>query len=214
MEAKVLPGGWTLDDLTQMARWVVQSNKGFVLERGEAIDIAAVALVERLYSQPSATKLDLYRAARAAVSGANDREFSYLGLTRQMKRDGREGTTPSFARYWNGREALRSPFEDAIVERLAVKQVWAGLSSSHRQTFNALISAGSLRAAAEILGVSEPTYRARLWRARIEARRLWHAPEEPSRHWARDHPGTDSGKYNKGIEKLANGRRARRRTAA
>lgn len=210
-EASSLPHGWTLDELTEMARWVAHSQRGRVIDREEATDAAALALVERLYAEPAPTKLDLYRAARSAVDTANDREISYLGLTRKMKRDGREGMTPSFARYWGGKAALNSPFEDRLVERIAVLQVWNALSSTHRQTFNALISQGTLEAAGEMLGVQPTTFRMRLYRARQEARALWHWPEPPAEQWGRDHPGRGPSArgVNQGLERLAKKRRTR-----
>lgn len=186
-----LPHGWTLEDLVKIARHVARSHQARILDLEEARDIAAVGVVERLYADPPPTRMDLFRAARIAVGTANQRQISFRGLDRNPTRSGRTGTPPGFAAYWHGRGALVSPWEEGLVERIATRQVLAALKPLHREALTALAEHGSYEAAAAALGLSAKGWQTRIRKARIEARTLWHWPEEPAPQWATDHPGRE-----------------------
>lgn len=187
--AEELPGDWTLDRLARMANATVHRQPGLILDVEEAIDLTVIALVEKLFLEPESTADDMFNAARYALVAANAREFSFAGLDRNVARSGREGTPPGFARYWHGRPALVAPWEDELVERLAVRQLWAALPPHHRRTFQALIDHGTYEGARTSLGITSAAWLLRIQRARRAARILWSYPDPPARAWGLDRPG-------------------------
>lgn len=211
-----LPGGWSLDEIAAMARHVVNTQRGLILDREEALDVAAVAIVTRLYVDPEPSKLDLYRAARRAVGAANDSECTYAGLDRNAARSGREGTPPGWAIYWHGRTALCAPWEEDLTDRLAARQVWWALPERHQETLAALVAEGTYAGARDLLGVTHKRWEKRLSAARKRARELWFWPEEPAPRWSRDRPGLepDSRGRNRGLGVVARKRRALTKEAA
>ncbi|MCW2900427.1 MAG: hypothetical protein JWO67_2692 [Streptosporangiaceae bacterium] len=215
--AEELPHGWTLEDLAKIAGIVVRIAYGRLLDVEEARDVAACAIVERLYAEPEPMIEDLYRAGRRAVASAYGQQKSFVGIETNRSRSGREGVGREFARYWYSQGALVSPFEDAIVDRLAVKQVWDALSPRHQETLLALAEHGSHAAARAALGVTTKAWEHRLRKARIQARVFWYWPEAPGRQWGgTDRPGmdTDARGRNKGMTHLARQRWASSRSDA
>lgn len=216
MDDGELPHGYTLDDLTRIASWVAR-NTGLILEIGEARDAAAIGIIERLYEEPVPTRDDLYQAARRAVNAANGRELAYCGINANPSRNGRYGLAKEYARYWHGRGALVAPFEEGVVDRLAVWQVWNALSPRHQETLWALAEYGDHATARDALGISVRAWQHRISKARIQARALWYAPETPAPQWGgTDRPGlkTDKRGRNKGMTHLARARQERNRAAA
>ncbi|MCW2900625.1 MAG: hypothetical protein JWO67_2890 [Streptosporangiaceae bacterium] len=204
-----LPHGWLVDDLTVIARHVARTQRGLILDEDEARDVAAVALIERLYAAPAPSRLDLFRAARHALGAANAQEVSHRGLDRNAARSGREGTPRRFAAYWHGRGALVSPFEEGLVEHVAVEQVWRALRPRDQETLATLAAHGDYAAAAAVLDVSINSWRRRLNVARARARELWYAPEPAAPQWGTDRPGCsrDPRGRNKGLMHVARRRR-------
>lgn len=200
-----LPHGWSLDDLAGFARHVARTARGLIIDPAEAADIAAVALVEALFAPgPAPSTSELFRAARRAVSAANDREYSYCGLDKNVSRSGRLGTPPEFARFWGGRAALVAPFEEALVERIAARQVWAALPARHREVLWALAVYGTYAGAGSALGLSAKGFQNRIYKARLSARELWFWPDEPAGQWAPDRPGGVNRRgLNRGLGHLA-----------
>jgi hypothetical protein len=201
-----LPHGRTVEEVARIARHIAFSQRGRILDLDEATDIAAVALVERCYADPAPTDVDLFRAARSAVSAANQHEYSYAGLEQHVARKGREGTPHEWARYWHGQTALVSPFEEELTDRLAVRQVVAALPPRHREALVALAEQGSYEGARTALGLSVKGWEHRIARARVQARALWYHPEEPAGLWGgRDRPGRgpDPRGRNRGLLHLA-----------
>lgn len=184
-----LPGGWTLEQVARIARWVVRHQRGLIIEREEATDLVATALIERIYSKPPATEDDLFHAAQHALSTANAREMSYKGYDVNASKTGKLTMPRGYATYWYGKTAMASPFEDKLVEKLAARQLWGGLSYRDQETLRTLMETGTNEAAQAALGITKSAWFTRLWRARLAGRTLWHYPEEPSKHWGRDHPG-------------------------
>lgn len=199
-----LPHGFSFDDLAVISRRVARTALGLIIDRDEARDIAAVGVIERLYSGPPPSRSDLYRAAQRAVSAANDREYSYCGLDKNVSRSGRLGTPPEFARFWGGRAALVAPFEEALVERIAARQVWAALPARHREVLWALAVYGTYAGAGSALGLSAKGFQNRIYKARLSARELWFWPDEPAGQWAPDRPGGVNRRgLNRGLGHLA-----------
>jgi hypothetical protein len=211
--AEELPHGWTLQDLARIARNAVSAQRGMILDWVEGRDVAASAMVEKLYAAPESTRDDLFFAARNAVNSANKLEISHCGLWTAPHRSGREGQSRNFATYWYGHDVLIGQFEDRVVDRIAALQVWSGLSERERQTLRALMTEGTYEGAATLLGISHTAWKTRLSLARRHARELWHWPEEPSRQWALDRR-VDNGRAVHGTRILAHRRRAARYSAA
>lgn len=204
-----LPGGWDFTRLAEVARRAVSAQRGMIIDLAEARDIAAVAVVEKLYAEPASTRDELFYAARHAVNAANKLEISFCGLTMNPHVSGREGTPPRFAAYWLGHGVLIGQFEDRLVDAIAAMQVWAALSERDRQTLRALMSEGTHEGARALLGISTSAWKTRLSVARRHARELWHSPDAPSRQWAMDRR-VDGGRAVHGTRILAHRRRAAR----
>jgi hypothetical protein len=151
---------------------------------------------------------DPYRAAMAAISRAVDAEKQHHGLGTH----GRDHAA-RYHRYW--RTPRDDDFTEGVLERLALQQVWDQMPGPHKITLTQLVLAdGDITTAAESAGVSYSTYADRLAVARRWARRLWHAPDPPSKHYARRGrrlPGTTAARLWSGWRSA---RRARRRDAA
>lgn len=198
-----LPGGWTLDDLAYITRYIVHTHRPQILDTDEARDVVAVELVARLYTDPETPRQELFKAGHHALAAANGKEMAHSGL------DGQEGRRPRWAMYWRGQRALAAPFEDMVLDRIAVWQVWHELSPRHQETLSALITAGDNAAASELLGIPRSTWGVRLKYARDRARELWYWPEAPGRQWGNDFPGRgpDAKGRNRAVERLARRRR-------
>jgi hypothetical protein len=67
--------------------------------------------------------------------------------------------------------------------------VWDQLDDRHKDVLLLLVNLGTYRACYEALGIKASLWYWRIGRAREEARRLWFAPEVPSRHFTTDRPG-------------------------
>lgn len=202
MQPDVLAHGRTVAGALALADYAARTHFSAYLtaaqRRGVARDAVTAALLEA--ARPPADA-ELVRAAQNAISAAADADRQYRGIDR----DG--ATRPQAARYWTQPEL---PFEDTVVETVAVRQAMAALSPSARRDLLALAEHGDRDAAARALGADPATYKRRLGPARAEFRALWHEGEQPSRHWARDRPGA----ARPGAAVTAMRRRARRRAAA
>lgn len=183
-----LPYGYTVDQLARMANFVVRSHKGLIMDTEEAHDVAAVALVECLYAGSEPSDGDMFTAARRAVNNANSKEKSFVGMELNSYRTGRTGVGREFARYWDGASALVSPFEEKLVERIAVRQVCSGLSPRDREILSTLAEYGTYEDARDCLGLSASRWGHVLNAARREARELWFSPEPTAPQWGDDHP--------------------------
>lgn len=214
-----LPGGWDLDDVAAIAVHIARTQQILILDREEAADIAAVAIIARLYAEPAPERIDLYRAARAALSSANSAEYSYAGLDANASRAHHGDytrTPPGYARYWHGTRGRTSPFEDDLLDRIALGQVWAALPANHRLALRTLAEHETYPAAAAALGVTGKAWERRIDKARTEARRLWNWPEPPGRYWGHTwhgHVSTDR-RARTGISVRIGKMRANRRKAA
>lgn len=209
-----LPHGYTVDDVAGIARYTARAARGAVVDDEELRDIAGVACVELLCAAEEPPALsELYRVAHRAVGAANRQEMSFAGLDRDAAGKAERVTPPRWAAYWRGARALEAPWEEQLVDEIAVRQVMAALPARHQVVLRALATEGSYAGAMAMLGIPETTWRMRIGRARAEARALWHAPEPPSKHWAIDFTGLepDSRGHNRGLSTIAQRRRVRQK---
>ena len=111
-----------------------------------------------------------------AISRASDRELREHGITRSS--DGLQAM-PSFDAYWTRKT---SPAADAaVVDRLAVWQIWRMLRPLHQMAFLALAAHGDYAQAADAVGYPYSLFSALITAARAELL----AARRRSKH---DHP--------------------------
>jgi hypothetical protein len=174
--------GFTLGHLDTLARQAVMGNRSWWSggDRVEQTDLARYAIVEHLYAADEAPDpLDLLRAAQRALGRHKETEMRTHGIPVSSRETGAH-----FAVYWDA-PPTGSP-ENAVVEVLALRQIFPTLPGSHQRALLALAATGDYRAAAEALGVGENTFQTWITRGRAAFRVLWHEGEAPSRQWGRD----------------------------
>jgi hypothetical protein len=156
------------------------------LSHDDRVDAAWSAAAEALTKDAAAPEEDLLRAARNGITALADSTRRFYGLSRPS---GWTQVTPQFGAYWW--QPPLSGWENAVVDRIALGQVWAAISPADRRILRALAdSDGDYRAAATSIGMGYGAYRAKLARSRAAFRRLWHDGEEPSRHQGRNRART------------------------
>lgn len=196
----------TKDELTELygiAERVARTHRSRVLP----LDIRVQAAADGVLDAYLAGETDLAAAGYRAVARAADAHIRLYGM-------GTSGvfTAPRAAVFWN--VPAEDPIE-ALIERLAVRQLWARLEDKHRRTLRALVDADfSIALAAERAGTTYSTYADRLAVARRRARELWFAPETPRGHYSK--AGRRGAQWNpvRALQSRLSARRARRRPAA
>ena len=170
--------GYTMSDLDSIAR-LAAARRGAGYAYAEAWSAAAEALCEAV--EPPR----FYELLQAAMKGI-DRELRTYMHSRGLYDSSSAATGGQFYRFWSGWPRLMSPWEDGVVDRLAVTQVWPLLSPLHREALVTLAVVEQYDLAAEALGISYAAFILRIRRARAVFRGLWHDWEPPSRTWGRD----------------------------
>jgi DNA-directed RNA polymerase specialized sigma24 family protein len=181
-----LPYGWTAGGLATLAVRAASSARYQIIDYDEARDIAAVAMVERLYQpgpQPGAA--DLFAAADRALV----RERDAIWRDRGRNTKDRDQAARGYQRFWVNPPG--DPFDERVCERIACWQVFWALDQRARDVLLARMNCATPGEAATWLGCSVPAYKNRLMRARREARILWAAPEPPAPLWGRDRPSAE-----------------------
>jgi anti-sigma regulatory factor (Ser/Thr protein kinase) len=131
--------GYTLRELHHIA--TVYCRWGDRFGFPDKFEIAWAGVVDHLAGcdQPPES-FDLYKAGQRAISRASERELREHGLTRGS--DGLQAM-PHFDAYWAHKT---SPAADAaVVDRLAVWQIWPRLRPLHQMAFLALAAHGDYR---------------------------------------------------------------------
>lgn len=181
--------GYTFGELHQIAaRAAVYCRWGDRFGFGEKFEIAWAGVIDHLAvcGQPPEF-FDLYKAGMRAIGRASDTELREHGITRGS--DGLQAM-PSFDAYWAAKTAPGA--DAAVVDRLAVWQIWPMLRPLHQMAFLALAAHGDYTQAAEAVGYPYSSFSALINAARAEFLQLWHEGETPSRIWAADkHGSTD-----------------------
>lgn len=177
--------GYGLADIDRLARTAAAcAFGGRILDPGDRYDTAWSAIAEALCAAEQApTPRDLAYTGMVAVNRAG-RDYRHTrGLGERWGAS--EGDAPNFGRYWNEFRRVTSSPEDAVVDRLAVRQIWPRLSLPARQALYALAVHGDYPKAAASLGKTEKGLSCALARARAEFRALWHEHETPPRMWGK-----------------------------
>lgn len=169
--------GYTMTDLDRLARTVVVANAQW-WRGGDRFDQAAIAwsgIAEHLCAAevvPSPNDL-LAAGTRALADDVKGWRRSH-GMREQSADVG-----PRFAAFWY--EAPAQPWDERVVESIAVHQVLEELPAHQRDAVIALATYEDYGRAAEALGIKYPTLTARLRLARQTLARLWYAPETAPR---------------------------------
>lgn len=170
-----------IDRLTRAAlrldRWSTHID-----ERGAAIRFGIIEHLATVEEPPS--RLELLNAGKAASDAHMLAELRTHGYDRTHPERG-GASSSGFVRYWE--PAARTPFEERVVERVALAQVWPSLSLSQRQAVMALALSEDYEAAIGHLGVRRGTFAARLHHGRQAFAELWHEHETPRRVRRNEH---------------------------
>lgn len=175
--------GYTLDDLQRLSKTVVVANLQWWPggDRHQQADTAWCGIVEHLYTtdeEPTENEL-LAAGTRALVE--DTKGYRKLHGIREggihAGEAGFIGDGPRFAAYWYSPPA--EPWEDRVIERIALAQVLATANPLHLQAIGALAATDNYAAAAEALGLKGSTLTVRLSEGRKAFRRRWYAPETP-----------------------------------
>lgn len=175
-DTATLRHGYTLDDLNRIARTVVVANAQWWrgADRHQQANLAFSAIAEHLYMadhQPDERELHA-AGTRALVEDAKAYRHHH-GL-----RDGGNGLTgeaPRFAAFWY--EPPSDPWEDRLLDRIAVEQIMPMLDEPLMQAVAALAALEDYALAADALELKYPTLTARINRGRKQFCRYWYAPE-------------------------------------
>lgn len=170
--------GYTMADLDRLARLTVTSHLSWFAggDRGDQYDAAWHGVVEHLCAvdEPPSER-DLLDAGLRALQDDQQRHQQMLGTRRSSADTGR-----NFTRYWKWHCGPVPSPEDAIVDRLALRQIMAALNGDHAQALNTLAAVNiDAQATAQALGISYSAAKARLMRARKQFREHWFAPDAP-----------------------------------
>lgn len=182
--------GYTLADLDQLARISVNVAYSRSMDYRDRYDAAWHAIAELLCrTETHPTRLELKNAGVRAVDRLVEDDQRTHGFNRQNPAAG----MPRFERYWALSRVTPSP-EDAIVDRIALTQIWPTLSATHQRILLAYATYSDHTLAATATGRNIGTYRSHLRGARAAYRALWHQHEIPSAMWgqSRVRPGSRS----------------------
>lgn len=167
-----LAHGYTLDDLNQMARAAVVADRLMAMPIDERFDIAWSAIAfELCAAEETPDRQALVRVGWQAI-------YRHV-------RDGRRqrgvnddhDTMPRFVMFW-GTGVTSSP-EDAIVEKLGIRQAIEVLRGPNREAVLAFAIHGDYQRAADALGIQYRALVARLGVARSRVDAAWFGDETP-----------------------------------
>jgi hypothetical protein len=183
-----LPFGWTAVDVETVARRAAWWSRWSVPAFSERVDVARFAVVDHLFTcEGHGPGCDLLRVGVRAIDRHVARDESFYGVV--LRRAGERGTPMlRFRRYWTP-PPPRS-MEEGVVEVLALRQIWPRLAEVDRRAILALATHGDVDRAAAALGMTQGSFRTRIFQARRSFLRLWHEHEPPSGLWSRDTPLT------------------------
>lgn len=186
--------GWTVRDLNQLALFATHRYWSHAAAPADRYAAAWSAAAEALWIAPEPPERDdVLRAARDGIGALMRAHHRFYGLSQASGYSREHG---AFRRYWH--QPPLAGWEDAIVDRIALGQVWAAISPAHRRVLQALADSGDQESAARALGTTYATYRSRLRRAREAFRELWHEGET-----APGKQGVDRSCYRRGDREAA-----------
>ena len=170
-----------LDDIAATAAATVHHRSH--LNRDIRVQAAWEAITTHLYATDQApTRHTLLTLAWTAIRHEARADCAFRGW-----QPGYHATTrPGFERYWALAANPHPSPEAAVVDRLALAQIWPRLRPRHRQLLLALAAHDDYTQAAQAVGLKYHSYLSALSRARRAFLALWHEHETPSRPWGHD----------------------------
>lgn len=184
-DARTLRYGYTLDVIERLTNIAVNMAWPRAMDYRDRYDAAWYAIVEVLYTaEESPSARDLKLAGANAVNRLAQDHARTRGLDGKNPDAGYEGMR-GFRRYWLLDTLPTSSPENAVVDRLAVAQIWPLLSPTHQDVLLAMAVHADHVSAAEALGKTYATFTSHLRNARHSFRQLWHEHETPTGMWGR-----------------------------
>lgn len=178
--------GYTIHDVNDLAAAAVRADRwhkaGDTVDRHDA---AWHAIAEHLCTTPAPPgRRELLSVAIRAIDAHVNTEMRHHGYNSADIGAGREAAD-GFQRFWFARNTP-SP-EPAIVDRLALDQVWPILTPRQQEALHALAIHGSYQAAAHAIGATQATFNSLIIQGRRRFYRWWHQHETaPRSPWRRD----------------------------
>lgn len=172
--------GYTLNDIHQLATHVVRVDRWRKdLDTRDRHDAARYAITEHLITtkQPP-TRRELVDIGLRATDRHVADEMHHRGYDKRNLAAG-PGGLPGYQRYWQA--SGRTPFDERVIERIALAQIWPCLTTVQQQAVMALALTDDHQAAADTLGLPLTAFSGRMLKARRRARALWHEHETPAR---------------------------------
>lgn len=172
------PDWWDEAQARRVARFVARQQRSRYLpdDEYEAVALGAIA-IKAAECKRELTKREMTQAAFQATAEEANKVKSMRGQTQRGE------PAPRFAAYWHGNPRLASPFEERVLERLALWQVWACLDERTRNILIAYAVAETPPGRARLAGYSPASWTTVLGRAREQARQLWYDHERDPGHY-------------------------------
>ena len=179
--------GYTAFQVVRLAVWAAREcrwvNGMDMVHRAET---AWEAIAEHLHlavKRPEET--ELIAIGWKAMKAQHYQDLKVHGL------GGKDKTLVSraFLRYWTSASAPTHSHEELLVDRIALAQIWAALTPTHRQVLTALAEHEDRRRAERAVNMDAAAFTRTLGRARRAFFTLWHEGETPSQMWGYDRPG-------------------------
>ncbi len=178
--------GYTLDDLDRLTRYAMRASWVMAMPYEDRHQAAHHAIVIALYeASERPAERELVHLGSRGITAMVQGVLHTAGY-KNRDWDAGAGSMPAFQRYWSSRPTT---FENAVVERYAVKQILPQLKPAHREALVTLAVHDTYEACMTALGITRSTWLHRISRARIEFLAMWHEGEAPSRAWGRDNRG-------------------------
>lgn len=175
--------GWTVSDVEQLAAVAARTHYASTLHVADRQETASYAICTAILEATAPlTDRELLGVGRDAISRATADEYHHHG---RAARD-LSHAAPSFVRYWYGTGGAASPWEDDLIEGIAVGQITGILAARYVRDLQALADHGTYAAAARALGTTDATFRVRIGQARAAFRAWWFEHEDPPGMWGSD----------------------------
>lgn len=176
--ARDLLWGWTLAEIHDLARSAALSNRWLVSDFTIRFEAAFDALIDELLTAECCpSRHDLQAAGKGAISRSLLKDFCHTYGVADRDLTAGIGSAPRFAAYWA--HLPDDPWEDRIIDRIAVGQIMAVIGPRHVRFLEALAAAPDTRSAAGALGILRSSYRSYLSEARRAFEASWYWPEAP-----------------------------------
>lgn len=168
--------GYTLTDLDQLTRMALSRNVvgRAYMSAADRYHIAWSGIATHLYETDTPPdRADLIHAGWTAINKAREEELQAHGWRVDK---GELHQRPAFAIYWH---EPGTGFEEALIERIGLRQAVAELTPACRDAVYAVYALGSYQAAQDALGITRAALTDRLMRARMTILRAWMPDETP-----------------------------------